>query len=342
MSETAGSTSKTKTVAIVGATGAVGQALAGVLARRRFPAAEYRLLASARSAGKTVDWIGEPRMVAELSRASFEGVDIAFFSAGGDVSRLYAEAAVSVGTIVIDNSSAFRMMPDVPLVIPEINAEAARRHAGIIANPNCSTIIMAVPLWPLHCVNTIRRVIVSTYQAVSGAGARAMEELDGQTADVLAGRTAKPEVLSHQCAFNVFSHDTAIDDEGLNVEESKMIAETRKIFGTDRILIAPTCMRVPVRRAHLESLSVEFSDPIGAGDVREILLSAPGVRVVDDRAANHFPMPVEAEGLDEILVGRIRRDATVPENRGIQLICCGDQLLKGAALNAVQIAELLV
>lgn len=331
-----------KTVAIVGATGAVGREFAQVLARRRFPAAEYRLMASARSAGKTVEWIGGPLSVAELSDAAFDGVDIAFFSAGGEISRAHARSAAAAGAVVIDNSSAFRMDADVPLIIPEINADAVRRHAGIIANPNCSTIIMAVPLWPLHRYNAVRRVVVSTYQAASGAGARAMEELDAQTHDVLAGRPAKPEVFPHQSAFNVFSHNTDIGDDGYNVEESKMIAETRKIFGDEGIQIAPTCMRVPVRRAHLESLSIEFTNPMDEADVRSILSAAPGVRVLDDRAANHFPMPVEAEGRDEILVGRIRRDATVAGNRGIQLICCGDQLLKGAALNAVQIAELLI
>jgi aspartate-semialdehyde dehydrogenase len=331
-----------KTVAIVGATGAVGREFAAVLERRRFPAKRYRLFASERSAGRKLDWPGGPLTVEALGPESFDGVDIALFSAGAASSRDFAPRAVEAGAVVIDNSSAFRMRPDVPLVVPEINPQAARSHKGIIANPNCSTIIMAVPLWPLHQARTVRRVVVSTYQAASGAGARAMQELESQSRDALAGRPARPEFFPHPCAFNVFSHNTAIGEDGYNVEETKLIAETRKIFGDDSIGVAPTCLRVPVPRAHLESVSVEFARPIEEDEARRILAEAPGLRLVDDRAANRFPMPIEAQGCDEILVGRIRRDPSVPDGRGLQFICCGDQLLKGAALNAVQIAELLL
>lgn len=330
-----------KRVAVVGATGAVGTELRCVLAQREFPAESYRLFASARSAGRRIDWVDGPLTVAELGPSSFDDVDLAFFSAGAPLSREYVPLAQAAGAIVIDNSSAFRMNADVPLVIPEINAKAVRSHNGILAVPNCSTIIMAVVLWPLHRVHPIRRVVVCTYQAISGAGARALAELESQTADVLAGHPPTPHVLPVPCAFNVFSHNTPIGEDGYNVEESKMIAETRKIFGDDTLRIAPTCMRVPVRRVHTEALSIEFESPISEQDAREILRTAPGLEILDDRAANRFPTPLEAEGRDEVHVGRIRCDPTIPEGRGLQLICAGDQLRKGAALNAVQIAELL-
>lgn len=331
-----------KNIAIVGATGAVGREFGNVLAKRRFPAASYRLLASSRSAGRKVPWIDGEQTVRALAADAFDGIDLAFFSAGGDVSREFAPHVKAAGAIMIDNSSAFRMNADVPLVIPEINPAAAKRHNGILAVPNCSTIIMAVPLWALHCVTPVRRVVVSTYQAASGAGARAMQELETQSRDVLADKPPRPEFFPHPCAFNVFSHNTPIDAAGYNVEETKMIAETRKIFGDERIAIAPTCMRVPVLRAHLESLSIEFDEPFPEERAREVLAAAPGLQLVDDREGNRFPMPIEATGRDEILVGRIRNDPSIPEQRGLQLICCGDQLLKGAALNAVQIAELLL
>ncbi len=328
-------------VAIVGVTGAVGQEFCTVLRQRRFPARTYRYLASKRSAGKTVAGVDGPAVVEELTPGSFDGVDLALFSAGGSVSRQFAPLAVKAGALVVDNSSAFRMDPDVPLVVPEINPEAARRHHGIIANPNCSTIIMAVVLWPLHRAAGVRRVVVSTYQAVSGAGARALAELEAQSREVLAGRPARPEVFHVPCAFNVFSHNSAVGPDGYNVEESKMIAETRKIFGDPSIQIAPTCMRVPVLRAHTESLSIELRDPLTEDQARATLAGAPGVRILDDRAANRFPMPLDVTGGDDVYVGRIRHDPSVPQNRGLQLICSGDQLRKGAALNAIQIAELL-
>jgi len=250
--------------------------------------------------------------------------------------------ARQAGAVVIDNSSAFRMEPDVPLVVPEVNPEAVRRHHGLIANPNCSTIIMAVVLWPLHRVNPIRRVVVATYQAASGAGARALAELESQTRAVLAGEKPRPKVFPVPCAFNVFSHDSPVGDDGYNAEEAKLIAETRKIFGDESIQIAPTCMRVPVMRVHTESLSIEFANPVDEDRARETLAAAQAIRVIDDRPGNRFPTPLDAAGRDDVLVGRIRQDPSVPNSRGLQLICCGDQLRKGAALNAVQIAELLL
>lgn len=313
-----------------------------MLDRRRFPAGDYRLFASPRSAGRTVEWLGQPRKVEALTPDSFAGVDIALFSAGAAASREWAPVAVRSGAVVIDNSSAFRMDPEVPLVVPEVNGQAVRRHRGMIANPNCSAIILVMVLWPLHRTNPLRRVVVSTYQAASGAGARALAELQQQTRAVLAGEPAVPEVFPVPCAFNVFSHNSPVGPDGYNVEESKIIAETHKILGDPSIGIAPTCMRVPVLRAHTESLSLEFSRPMAPQEAREILSRAPGVLVVDEPQRNRFPTPLEASGRDEVLVGRIRRDPSVPEGRGLQLICAGDQLRKGAALNAVQIAELLL
>jgi aspartate-semialdehyde dehydrogenase len=331
-----------KRVAIVGATGAVGQEFRAVLAQGRFPAASYRLLASADSAGKTIDWIDGPAPVHELTPHALDAIDLAFFSAGSPVSREFVPHARRAGAVVVDNSSAFRMDADVPLVIPEVNPEAVRRHHGLIANPNCSAIIMAVVLWPLHQANPIRRVVVATYQAASGAGARALAELESQTRAVLAGDKPQPTIFPVPCAFNVFSHDSPIGQDGYNAEEAKMIAETRKIFGDESIQIAPTCMRVPVIRVHTESLSIEFTKAVDEDRARETLAAAPGIRVLDDRRSNRFPTPLDAAGHDEVLVGRIRRDPSIPDSRGLQLICCGDQLRKGAALNAVQIAELLL
>ena len=331
-----------KSVAIVGATGAVGREFAAVLSQRRFPARSYHLLASARSAGRTLDWVNGPAEVVELTPGAFDGVDLAFFSAGSAVSREFVPRALRAGALVIDNSSAFRLDPDVPLVVPEVNPEAVRDHRGLIANPNCSTIIMVAALAPLHRHKPIRRIVVSTYQAVSGAGARALAELETQTRAVLAGQPARPEVFPVPCAFNVFSHDSPLDNEGHNLEETKLAAETRKILGEPSLRIAATCMRVPVRRAHTEALTIEFADPIDPEEARAVLSAAAGVRVVDDREHWRFPTPLEASGGDEVLVGRIRRDPSLPGGTGLQLICSGDQLRKGAALNAVQIAELLL
>ena len=329
-------------VAIVGATGAVGVELIRCLEERRFPLAELRLFASARSAGKTLPFRGQALTVRELKEDSFHGVDIALFSAGGSSSKRFAPLAVQQGAVVVDNSSAFRMDPAVPLVVPEINPEAARAHRGIIANPNCSTIIAITPLWPVHRVNRLRRMIVSTYQAASGAGAAAMEELRESTRAYLEGRPYENRVLPHPYAFNLFSHNSKIDPEnGYNEEEVKVIRETHKIYGDDSIRIAATCVRVPVLRAHSIAINFECERPITPEQVRDIMETAPGVKVVDDPERNYFPMPKDASGHDPILVGRIRRDVSDPSGRSIALFVAGDQLLKGAALNAVQIAELL-
>jgi len=328
-------------VAVVGATGAVGQEFLRVLEQRRFPYDKITFLASARSAGKSIPFQGEPHKVAELTEDSFKDVDIALFSAGGSISKKYGPIAAQAGSVVVDNSSAFRMDPKTPLVVPEVNPEDCKQHQGIIANPNCSTIIMVVPIWPLHQVNPIERLVVSTYQAASGAGYQAMVELEDQTRDVLAGKPATPKVLPYQMAFNLFSHNSKIGPNGYNEEEIKMVNETRKMFHTADIQITATCVRVPILRAHSESINITFSKPITEDQVREILSQAPGVKIVDDREKNYFPMPLESSDGDDILVGRIRQDISQPDGRGIDMFISGDQLRKGAALNAVQIAELL-
>ena len=330
-------------VAIVGATGAVGVELIECLERRKFPLKELRLFASARSAGKTLPFRGKQLPVQELKESSFAGVDIGLFSAGSGTSKKFAPAAVKAGTVIVDNSSAFRMDEGVPLVVPEINREAIFTHKGVIANPNCSAIISITPLWPVHRQNRIRRMIISTYQAASGAGAAAMEELRESTRAYLEGRKFQHKVLPHPYAFNAFSHNTKIDPETLhNEEETKVINETRKIFGDPDIAIGITCVRIPVLRAHCVSVTFECEKPITPEEVRAILSKAPGVRVVDDPEKNYFPMPVDATGNDEILVGRIRRDLSDSTGRSISIFSAGDQLLKGAALNAVQIAEELL
>ena len=329
-------------VAVVGATGAVGVELIRCLEERRFPLSGLRLLASARSAGRTLAFRGEELPVQELKEDSFAGVDIALFSAGSGVSRRFAPLAVGQGAVVVDNSSAFRRDPAVPLVVPEINPQTIGSHRGIIANPNCSTIISITPLWPVHRRNPIRRMIVSTYQAASGAGAAAMEELRESTRACLEGRPFQPAVLPHPYAFNLFSHNSRIDPgNGYNEEEMKIVHETHKIFADEAIRIAATCVRVPVLRAHSIAINFECERPISPAEVRDIVGAAAGVRIVDDPERNYFPMPKDASGGDPILVGRIRRDISDPSGRSIALFVAGDQLLKGAALNAVQIAELL-
>jgi aspartate-semialdehyde dehydrogenase len=328
-------------VAIAGVTGAVGAEFIATMDRRRFPVGKLMALASARSAGKTVGFRGETIVIEELTERSFEGVDIALFSAGGGISRKFSPAAVRAGAVVIDNSSAFRMDPGVPLVIPEINAQRIREHKGIIAVPNCSAITALVPLWPIHRVNRIKRVILSTYQAASGAGA-AMAELVESTRASLNGEAYPPKVMPHPYAFNLFSHNTAIDPEtGYNDEETKVIKETRKIFEDERIAIGVTCVRVPVLRAHSQAITFECERPVTEHEVRAILSTAPGVRIVDDRIKNYFPMPVDASGQDDVLVGRIRQDLSDASGHSISMFVSADQLLKGAALNAIQIAELL-
>ncbi|MBM3549702.1 MAG: aspartate-semialdehyde dehydrogenase, partial [Alphaproteobacteria bacterium] len=281
--------------------------------------------------------------IQELTPESFKGVDIALFSAGGAISRELCPVAAKAGAIAVDNSSAFRMDPNVPLVIPEINPDAIAKHKGIIANPNCSTIIAITPLWPIHKKNRIKRLIASTYQAASGAGAAAMEELRASTEAYIKGETYKNTVLPHPYAFNLFSHNSKIDpDNGYNEEEMKMVKETRKIFADPDIRISATCVRVPVLRAHCEALTIECERPISPKDVHEILADAPGVKIVDDPVKNYFPMPKDASGQGDILVGRIRQDISDPTGHSITMFVAGDQLLKGAALNAVQIAEKLI
>ena len=340
--QTARSAGSAPVVAIVGATGAVGVELIRCLEERRFPLGELRLFASARSAGKTLPFRGKQVAVQELKEDSFRGVDVALFSAGGGTSRRFGPLAVEQGAVVVDNSSAFRMDPAVPLVVPEINPQAVRGHRGIIANPNCSTIIAITPLWPIHRINPLRRMIIATYQAASGAGAAAMEELRESTRAYLEDRPYENTVLPHPYAFNLFSHNTKIDPAtGYNEEETKVMRETHKIYGDDSIRIAATCVRVPVLRAHSIAINFECERPITAEQVRDIMQTAPGVKVVDDPERNYFPMPKDASGHDPILVGRIRRDVSDPSGHSIALFVAGDQLLKGAALNAVQIAELL-
>ena len=329
-------------VAIAGATGAVGTEFMRLLEERDFPLASLRLLASARSAGKRLRFRGEELPVEELTPRSFEGIDIAFFSAGGGRSKEFAPAATEAGAVVIDNSSAFRMDPNVPLVVPEVNPEDALAHRGIIANPNCSTIILLMALAPLHRLSPVRRVVVSTYQAASGAGASAMRELEEQSRAFLAGEKVTAEVFPHQIAFNLFSHNTVIDETGYNEEERKMVKETRKILHEPDLAVTATCIRVPVLRAHSESINIEFAGERrpSLDAVREALAAFPGVRIVDDRAGNVFPMPLDASGEDDVLVGRIREDNSHPN--AIDLFVSGDQILKGAALNGFQIAELLI
>lgn len=330
-------------VAIVGATGAVGVELLHCLEARGFPLSGLRLLASPRSAGRTMRFRGQDLTIEALSEESFRGVDLALFSAGSGISKRYAAAAVKAGAVVVDNSSAFRMDPEVPLVVPEVNAAALATHRGIVANPNCVAAIATVALAPLHARHRLRRVIASTYQAASGAGAAAMEELRESTAAYLRGESYEPKVLPHPYAFNLFSHNAEMDEEsGYNGEELKVVAETRRILGAPELPIGITCIRVPVLRAHAMALTLEFEEAVSPEEVRALLAEAPGLRLVDDRARNHFPMPSEASGQDDVLVGRIRSDFSDPSGRSVCLFVAGDQLLKGAALNAVQIAEALL
>ena len=331
-----------KTVAIVGATGAVGREFIGCIERRGIPLKGLKLLASARSADQTATFRGEALTIEETTDAAFEGVDIALFSAGSGISKQFAPVAVKAGAVVVDNSSAFRADPEVPLVIPEINAGEIRNHKGIIANPNCSAITTLVPLWPIHSVNPVKRLIISTYQAASGGGAALMQELEESTRAYLDGRDYPPSVIKYPYAFNLFSHNTPIDPEtGYNDEETKVMKETKKILDDADIRVNATCIRVPVLRAHSISITFECERPISPEGVRERLSNAPGVKLVDDWENNYFPMPKDASGQDDVLAGRIRRDLSDPSCRSISMFVAGDQLLKGAALNAVQIAELL-
>ena len=305
---------------------------------RDWPVEDLSLFASKRSAGKRQPFQGKEILVEECCGDGFEGVDLAFFSAGASVSAKYAPCALESGAIVIDNSSAFRMRSDVPLVIPEINAFEIGESTRLVANPNCTAIILLMAIAPLRSLGKIERVVMTSYQSASGAGAAAMKELEDQSMAILQGRDAEPSVFAHQCAFNVFSHDSRVGDSGLNIEEEKVIEETRKILGMPDLKVSATCIRVPVLRAHFVSVLVEFSgEAPGVDAARSAIADFSGVRLVDDREKNHFPMPVEASGQNDVLVGRIRHD---PSNKnGLCLFASGDQLLKGAALNAVQIAE---
>jgi len=331
-----------RNLAIAGVTGAVGQEFLKILEQRDFPFDSLKVLASSRSAGKKIEFKRKEYIVEQLTKKSFANIDIALFSAGGARSKEFAPAAVEAGAVVVDNSSAFRMDPDVPLVIPEINPQKIKEHKGIIANPNCSTIIGIVPVWPLHKANPVKRMVVSTYQAASGAGTSAMLELENQTREILDGKDPTCKAFPYQIAFNVFSHNSQLDADSYNLEEVKMVKETRKIFDCPDIAITCTCIRIPVFRAHCESINLEFTAPITPDQARDLLSTAPGVSLIDDCENNRFPMPIDATGKDDIFVGRIRQDLSIPENRGINIWVAGDQLRKGAALNAVQIAEKLL
>lgn len=342
-------------VAIVGATGAVGEEFLRVLKQRNFPIGKLTLLASARSAGKTLKFGDDEITCEELTEDSFKGVDLALFSAGGSISKTLGPVAVDAGAVVVDNSSAFRMTPGVPLVIPEVNPDAITAAniglgrdnvAGIIANPNCSTIIMLVAVNPLHQAVPVKRMVVSTYQAASGAGAAAMRELEQQTKEALEGEVTTKDIFPFQYAFNLFSHNSPMQENGYNQEELKMVHETHKILGqvsdADKMAVTATCIRVPVMRAHAESINLTFDGTMSEDQARALIEAAPGVSLIDDRANNRFPTPLDATHQDDCYVGRIRRDLSQPEGVGLDLFVCGDQVRKGAALNAVQIAELLV
>ena len=331
-----------KKVAVVGATGAVGIEMMETLEKRNFPVSDIKLLASARSVGKKFKFRGEEITVEELTKDSFKGVDIALFSAGGSISKEFAPACVDAGCVMIDNSSCFRMDADVPLVVPEVNAADVFTHKGIIANPNCTTAIMCVVVWPLHKAKGLKRMVASTYQAASGGGAKAMAELIEQTKAALAGEEVKVEHMAQRLAFNLFPHIDVFQDNGYTKEEMKMVNETRKIMHLPEARISCTCVRVPVLRAHSESLNLEFENEITPEEARAILTAAPGVEVCDDPANKIYPMPLDATTKYDVLAGRIRQDVSRTDKRGLDIFISGDQLLKGAALNAVQIAEVLV
>jgi len=339
-----------KNVAIAGATGAVGQELLAILAERNFPLKSLKLLASARSAGRKIRFKDEDITVQELKHDSFDGVDLVLSSAGGSISKEYMPSAVKAGAVVVDNTSYFRMNPEVPLVVPEINPQEIKKHKGIIANPNCSTIIMLLPLFPLYKAFGIERVNACTYQAASGAGAMAMEELRLESLALAEGKSFKRTVIPHQYAFNLFPHNSPYNDgsqekagvhapNGYCEEEWKMIAETHKIFGDDNLRVNATCVRVPVLRAHSEALNIRLSKKTSVAEIYEVLRKAPGVEILEEPSKNRWPMPIDASGKDPVLVGRVRVDQS--QDNAFDMWVVGDQIRKGAALNAVQIAELL-
>ena len=324
-------------VAVVGATGAVGVEMLKTLEKRNFPVSRLTPLASVRSAGKTLPFWGQEITVQELTTDSFAGVDIALFSAGGEISGEFASRAVEAGAVVVDNSSAFRMDDNVPLVVPEINAAEVARHKGIIANPNCSTIVTVMALYPLHQAFEVKRMFASTYQAVSGSGAMGIAELERQVGEINEGREVSREVYPYQIAFNVLPHVDVFLDNGYTKEEMKMVHESRKIMGLPDFQASVTCVRVPVYRAHSIAISAEFEKPVSVEGAREAISGAPGIDLNDDVASNGYPLPLELAGQDNCQVGRIRKDCAM-EN-GLSFWVAGDQLLKGAALNAIQIAE---
>jgi len=332
--------SKEYRVAVVGATGAVGRAMRSILAERGFPVKQLVALATAKSAGMCLDYCGQEVICQELTADSFKDVDLALFSAGGGTSQQYAPIARDAGCVVVDNSSAWRMDPAVPLVVPEVNPDDVDWHKGIIANPNCSTIQMVVVMKPLHDAAQITRVVVSTYQAVSGTGAKAINELTLQSGQILDGQDPEIAVYPHQIAFNCLPHIDVFLDDAYTKEEHKMVDETKKIMGDDSIAVTATCVRVPVFNGHSESVNLEFARPLSPDQARALLADAPGITVVDDPANKVYPMQIDASGKDDTYVGRVRQDPTV-EN-GLNLWVVADNLRKGAALNAVQIAELLV
>jgi aspartate-semialdehyde dehydrogenase len=326
-------------IAIMGATGAVGTELMKLLDERKFPIKSLHLLASKRSAGKTLPFKGEEITVEELTHDSFKDIDIVLASAGGSISKEFAPSAVKAGAVVVDNTSFFRMQEGVPLVIPEINPEDIKSHQGIIANPNCSTIIMLLPIWPLHQKFKIKRITSATYQAASGAGAVAMDELTKESSAIINDETFDRTVIPHQYAFNLFPHNSDMLENGYCEEEYKMIQETKKIFHEPDFCVTATCVRVPILRAHSEALNIEFEQETSVEEIYEILHSAKGVKVLEDRANNRWPMPIDASGKDPVLVGRVRKDLSKKNCFDIWVV--GDQIRKGAALNAIQIAELL-
>jgi aspartate-semialdehyde dehydrogenase len=332
--------SKSYRVAILGATGAVGTELMSLLLERKFPLAELKLLASEKSVGKQLDFGSQTLTLEAVEANSFDNIDVVLASAGGSISKQWAAVAAKAGAVVIDNSSAFRMQLDVPLVVPEVNPDAVSSHQGIIANPNCTTILMNLAVWPLHQVNPVKRIIASTYQSASGAGARAMEEVKQQSQAILNQEQPEAKVLPYPLAFNLFLHNSPMTENSYCEEEMKMVNETRKIFNCPELRISATCVRVPVLRAHSEAINLEFDQPFAPEMARQILSQAPGVKLVEDFSQNYFPMPIEASGKDEVLVGRIRQDISHPH--ALDLWLCGDQIRKGAALNALQIAELLI
>ena len=327
-------------VAVLGASGAVGNELLDLLQERNFPVGELRLLSSSRSAGNHLIFNGSEIQVKEANEDNLKGLDLVLASAGGSVSRHWKEKIISNGALMIDNSSAFRMNKEVPLVVPEVNPEDAFQHQGVIANPNCTTILLSLALAPLAQFLPIKRVIVSTYQSASGAGARAMEELKTHSQQVLNGYTPEGEVLTYSLAFNLFLHNSPMQSNNYCEEEMKMINEMKKILNSPNLKLSATCVRVPVLRAHSESVNVEFFEPFSIDSARELLSKAQGVQLIENIESNRFPMPIDVTGKDQIAIGRIRQDISNPN--AIEFWLCGDQIRKGAALNAIQIAELFL